>query len=67
MTKNKFLGSLCNLSNSCKKFVVSLGIEPRSWAPETHILSVVLRDPLGNNCDCKSISIFVNPQILCRN
>ena len=24
--------------------MVSLGIEPRSWAPETHILSVVLRD-----------------------
>ena len=38
--------------------VAPLGIEPRSWVPETHILSIVLRS--RRECKDKTISLFSN-------
>ena len=39
-------------------FVAPLGIEPRSWVPETHILSIVLRSRW--ECKDKTFSLFSN-------
>lgn len=39
--------------NKCY-LVAPLGIEPRSWVPETHILSIVLR----SQCGCKDKMIY---------
>ena len=47
--------------NKCY-LVAPLGIEPRSWVPETHILSIVLRSQRG--CKDKMISWFSNKKCI---